>query len=116
MLNCGATIDLAANLALTPALKCLVLDSHKPIHINNVHGSEQVLVVKDSSVSEENVPSELSESEEDESEEDEETRKRQRERREAHENKRRRLIEYNAFNYYSCPCSMLVAQWSVGEG
>ena len=116
MLNCGATIDLAANLALTPALKCLVLDSHKPIHINNVHGSEQVLVVKDSSVSEENVPSELSESEEDESEEEEETRKRQRERREAHENKRRRLIEYNAFNYYSCPCSMLVAQWSVGEG
>lgn len=116
MLNCGATIDLAANLALTPALKCLVLDSHKPIHVNNVHGSEQVLVVKDSSVSEENVPSELSESEEDESEEDEETRKRQRERREAHENKRRRLIEYNAFNYYSCPCSMLVAQWSVGEG
>ena len=116
MLNCGATIDLAANLALTPALKCLVLDSHKPIHINNVHGSEQVLVVKDSSVSEENVPSELSESEEEESEEDEETRKRQRERREAHENKRRRLIEYNAFNYYSCPCSMLVAQWSVGEG
>lgn len=109
MLNCGATIDLAANLALTPALKCLVLDSHKPIHINNVHGSEQVLVVKDSSVSEENVPSELSESEEEESEEDEETRKRQRERREAHENKRRRLIEYNAFNYYSCPCSMLVA-------
>lgn len=116
MLNCGATIDLAANLALTPALKCLVLDSHKPIHINNVHGSEQVLVVKDSSVSEENVPSELSESEEDESEEDEETRKRQRERREAHENKRRRLIEYNAFNYYSCPCSMLVAALSVGEG
>lgn len=116
MLNCGATIDLAANLALTPALKCLVLDSHKPIHINNVHGSEQVLVVKDSSVSEENVPSELSESEEEESEEDEETRKRQRERREAHESKRRRLIEYNAFNYYSCPCSMLVAQWSVGEG
>ena len=116
MLNCGATIDLAANLALTPALKCLVLDSHKPIHINNVHGSEQVLVVKDSSVSEENVPSELSESEEDESEEDAETRKRQRERREAHESKRRRLIEYNAFNYYSCPCSMLVAQWSVGEG
>ena len=115
MLNCGATIDLAANLALTPALKCLVLDSHKPIHINNVHGSEQVLVVKDSSVSEENVPSELSESEEDESEEDEETRKRQRERREAHENKRRRLIEYNAFNYYSCPCSMLVAQWSGDE-
>ena len=116
MLNCGATIDLAANLALTPALKCLVLDSHKPIHINNVHGSDQVLVVKDSSVSEENVPSELSESEDEESEEDEETRKRQRERREAHENKRRRLIEYNAFNYYSCPCSMLVAQWSVGEG
>lgn len=116
MLNCGATIDLAANLALTPALKCLVLDSHKPIHINNVHGSEQVLVVKDSSVSEENVPSELSESEDEESEEDEETRKRQRERREAHENKRRRLIEYNAFNYYLCPCSMLVAQWSVGEG
>ena len=66
MLNCGATIDLAANLALTPALKCLVLDSHKPIHINNVHGSDQVLVVKDSSVSEENVPSELSESEEEE--------------------------------------------------
>ena len=116
MLNCGATIDLAANLALTPALKCLVLDSHKPIHINNVHGSEQVLVVKDSSVSEENVPSELSESEEDESEEDEETRKRQRERHEAHENKRRRLIEYNAFNYYSCPCSMLVAALSGGEG
>ena len=116
MLNCGATIDLAANLALTPALKCLVLDSHKPIHINNVHGSEQVLVVKDSSVSEENVPSELSESEDEESEEEEETRKRQRERREAHESKRRRLIEYNAFNYYSCPCSMLVAQWSVGEG
>lgn len=116
MLNCGATIDLAANLALTPALKCLVLDSHKPIHINNVHGSEQVLVVKDSSVSEENVPSELSESEEDESEEDEETRKRQRERREAHESKRRRLIEYNAFNYYSCPCSMLVAALSGGEG
>ena len=116
MLNCGATIDLAANLALTPALKCLVLDSHKPIHINNVHGSGQVLVVKDSSVSEENVPSELSESEEDESEEDEETRKRQRERREAHENKRRRLIEYNAFNYYSCPCSMLVAALSGGEG
>lgn len=115
MLNCGATIDLAANLALTPALKCLVLDSHKPIHINNVHGSDQVLVVKDSSVSEENVPSELSESEE-ESEEDEETRKRQRERREAHENKRRRLIEYNAFNYYSCPCSMLVAALSGGEG
>ena len=116
MLNCGATIDLAANLALTPALKCLVLDSHKPIHINNVHGSDQVLVVKDSSVSEENVPSELSESEEDESEEDEETRKRQRERREALENKRRRLIEYNAFNYYSCPCSMLVAALSGGEG
>ena len=116
MLNCGATIDLAANLALTPTLKCLVLDSHKPIHINNVHGSDQVLVVKDSSVSEENVPSELSESEDEESEEEEETRKRQRERREAHENKRRRLIEYNAFNYYSCPCSMLVAQWSVGEG
>lgn len=116
MLNCGATIDLAANLALTPALKCLVLDSHKPIHINNVHGSDQVLVVKDSSVSEENVPSELSESEEDESEEDEETRKRQRERREAHENKRRRLIEYNAFNYYSCACSMLVAARSGGEG
>ena len=116
MLNCGATIDLAANLALTPALKCLVLDSHKPIHINNVHGSDQVLVVKDSSVSEENVPSELSESEEDESEEDEETRKRQRERREAHENKRRRLIEYNAFNYYSGPCSMLVAALSGGEG
>ena len=111
MLNCGATIDLAANLALTPALKCLVLDSHKPIHVNNVHGSEQVLVVKDSSVSEESVPSELSESEE-----DEETRKRQRERREAHENKRRRLIEYNAFNYYSCPCSMLVAALSGGEG
>lgn len=116
MLNCGATIDLAANLALTPALKCLVLDSHKPIHINNVHGSEQVLVVKDSSVSEENVPSELSESEDEESEEDEETRKRQRERREAHENKRRHLIEYNAFNYYSCPCSMLVAALSGGEG
>lgn len=116
MLNCGATIDLAANLALTPALKCLVLDSHKPIHINNVHGSEQVLVVKDSSVSEENVPSELSESEDEESEEDEETRKRQRERREAHESKRRRLIEYNAFNYYSCPCSMLVAALSGGEG
>ncbi len=116
MLNCGATIDLAANLALTPALKCLVLDSHKPIHVNNVHGSEQVLVVKDSSVSEESVPSELSESEEEESEEDEETRKRQRERREAHENKRRRLIEYNAFNYYSCPCSMLVAALSGGEG
>ena len=116
MLNCGATIDRAANLALTPALKCLVLDSHKPIHINNVHGSEQVLVVKDSSVSEENVPSELSESEDEESEEDEETRKRQRERREAHENKRRRLIEYNAFNYYSCPCSMLVAALSGGEG
>lgn len=116
MLNCGATIDLAANLALTPALKCLVLDSHKPIHINNVHGSDQVLVVKDSSVSEENVPSELSESEDEESEEDEETRKRQRERREAHENKRRRLIEYNAFNYYSCPCSMLVAALSGGKG
>ena len=116
MLNCGATIDLAANLALTPAIKCLVLDSHKPIHINNVHGSDQVLVVKDSSVSEENVPSELSESEDEESEEDEETRKRQRERREAHENKRRRLIEYNAFNDYSCPCSMLVAALSGGEG
>lgn len=116
MLNCGATIDLAANLALTPALKCLVLDSHKPIHINNVHGSDQVLVVKDSSVGEENVPSELSESEDEEDEEDEETRKRQRERREAHENKRRRLIEYNAFNYYSCPCSMLVAALSGGEG
>lgn len=115
MLNCGATIDLAANLTLTPALKCLVLDSHKPIHINNVHGSDQVFVVKDSSVSEENVPSELSESEDEESEEDEETRKRQRARREAHENKRRRLIEYNAFNYYSCPCSMLVAERSGDE-
>ena len=54
--------------------------------------------------------------EEEESEEDEETRKRQRERREAHESKRRRLIEYNAFNYYSCPCSMLVAARSGGEG
>ena len=50
-----------------------------------------------------------------ESEEDEETRKRQRARREAHENKRRRLIEYNAFNYYSCPCSMLVAERSGDE-
>ena len=51
----------------------------------------------------------MSESEEEEgSEDDEATRKRKRERREAHEAKRRRLIEYNAFNYYSCPCSMLV--------
>ena len=117
MLNCGATIDLAANLSLTPSLKCLVFDSHKPIHINNVHGSEggvedhsaPVFIVKDSSVSEETVPTELSESEEEEaSEDDEATRKRKRERREAHEAKRRRLIEYNAFNYYSCPCSMLV--------
>ena len=113
MLNCGATIDLAANLSLTPSLKCLVFDSHKPVHINNVHGSEigssQVFIVKDSSVSEETVPTELSESEEEEgSEDDEATRKRKRERREAHEAKRRRLIEYNAFNYYSCPCSMLV--------
>ncbi|KAM7452757.1 hypothetical protein BLSTO_06503 [Blastocystis sp. subtype 1] len=113
MLNCGATIDLAANLSLTPSLKCLVFDSHKPVHINNVHGSEigssQVFIVKDSSVSDETVPTELSESEEEEgSEDDEATRKRKRERREAHEAKRRRLIEYNAFNYYSCPCSMLV--------
>ena len=70
MLNCGATIDLAANLSLTPSLKCLVFDSHKPVHINNVHGSEigssQVFIVKDSSVSEETVPTELSESEEEE--------------------------------------------------
>ena len=118
MLNCGATIDLAANLSLTPSLKCLVFDSHKPIHINNVHGSEnsdengsnQVFIVKDSSVSVETVPTELSESEEEEeaSDDDEATRKRKREKWEAHEAKRRRLIEYNAFNYYSCPCSMLV--------
>ena len=42
MLNCGATVELAIHLSLSPGMKCIVLDSHKPIHIGNIQNSDQV--------------------------------------------------------------------------
>ena len=42
MLNCGGTIDLEENLSLHPSIKCFVIDSHRPLHLANVQGNEQV--------------------------------------------------------------------------
>ena len=46
MLNCGATVELAAHLSLTAEMKCIVLDSHKPIHIGNIKNADQVSFVR----------------------------------------------------------------------
>ena len=44
MLNCGATVDLKQNLSLQ-SKTCLVIDSHRPIHLGNIKESENVIVV-----------------------------------------------------------------------
>lgn len=122
MLNCGATVELGAHLSLREDMKCIVLDSHKPIHIGNIQSGEQVVVVNDGTVDESEIPSDLSEESSEESEEseesemDEETRNRKREiklsreaRRQRNDKKRRLLANYNEFNYYSRPTSIQVS-------
>ena len=42
LLNCGGIIDLREMLQLKQDVKCYVVDSHRPIHLSNVHGDEQV--------------------------------------------------------------------------
>lgn len=44
MLNCGGTVDLTDNLSLPSSSKCLVIDSHRPIHLGNVRSDDRVCV------------------------------------------------------------------------
>ena len=45
MLNCGATVDLNQNLSLQ-SKTCLVIDSHRPIHLGNIRESKNVGIVE----------------------------------------------------------------------
>ena len=42
MLNCGGTVDLNENLSLPSSSKCLVVDSHRPIHLGNIRSDSRV--------------------------------------------------------------------------
>ena len=47
MLNCGALVDLAEMFALRETHTIYVCDAHRPIHLRNLFGSGQVVVLDD---------------------------------------------------------------------
>lgn len=81
LINCGAIVNLANLLPWDrPDLTCYVVDSHRPIHLANIHERERVYVLHDEEedMDEENLPSDgeglsggESSDEEEEKEEDE---------------------------------------------
>ena len=41
-LGCGGIVDLKEFLDLSDEVKCYVIDAHRPLHLSNIHGDEQV--------------------------------------------------------------------------
>ena len=137
MLNCGGTVDLNENLSLPSSSKCLVVDSHRPIHLGNIRSDsrvdfyelnkEEIVVVNDGSIEPSEIPSDISESEEEceeevNEDEDEESMKRRVEKEKEHElkrlehdRKRRKLTRYEEYNYYSRPVSFQVSMIRENE-
>eukprot|EP00941_MAST-03F_sp_MAST-3F-sp1_P000861 g861.t1 len=59
MLNCGAVVNLNQILRLPRSITCLVLDSHRPIHLANVYQQDsRIIVFNDGSLLENDLPSE----------------------------------------------------------
>jgi len=56
MLNCGGIKDLAQELELPPHVTCFVVDAHKPWHLSNIHGSQNVVVFDDGSTVHDDLP------------------------------------------------------------
>jgi cell division control protein 45 len=75
-LGCGGIVNLKEMFALSDRVKCYVVDAHRPYHLSNVHGNEQIVLFDDEqqALSEypENVEEESSESESSSDEEGEE--------------------------------------------
>jgi cell division control protein 45 len=47
MLNCGALVDLTEMFSLSEQHTIYVYDKHRPIHLRNLFGSAQVVVLDD---------------------------------------------------------------------
>lgn len=60
MINCGAIVDVCKTLSLRPEdnIRCFILDSHRPVHLANIHADENLVVVMDDGLlsSQENIP------------------------------------------------------------
>lgn len=52
MLNCGSRMNLTKvfNLIDKPDLHCFIVDSHRPVHLANIHSPSQVCVINDGSI------------------------------------------------------------------
>ena len=58
MLNCGAIVDVceALQLGVDESIRCFVLDSHRPVHLSNMHASDNVVVFDDGILAGEDIP------------------------------------------------------------
>ena len=52
MLNCGAIVDVFERLALSveEPIRCFVLDSHRPVHLSNIHAKNFKVIVFDDGI------------------------------------------------------------------
>ena len=70
MINCGAIVNSKAMIPFPLHVKCLVIDSHRPIHLSNVYDAEQVIVLDDEAISIQEMPEYGSDIEREEHEDD----------------------------------------------
>lgn len=52
LIDCGATVDLAELLSVAPQMMIYLVDSHRPVHLNNVFGNSQLFVLDDGFIEE----------------------------------------------------------------
>jgi cell division control protein 45 len=52
MVNCGAIVDVKEVFMLTrdDDIRCFILDSHRPVHLANIHAHEDLVVVMDDGI------------------------------------------------------------------
>lgn len=45
MINCGAVVDVrdALGLSFDQSIRCFIIDSHRPVHLANLHGTNSFL-------------------------------------------------------------------------
>ncbi|KAK8813177.1 hypothetical protein WA158_002769 [Blastocystis sp. Blastoise] len=55
-LNCGGSVDLSSVLTLSEDTICYVIDSHRPISIENIRSPKQIIVINDGSILLDDVP------------------------------------------------------------
>ncbi|KAL1922012.1 uncharacterized protein VTP21DRAFT_10654 [Calcarisporiella thermophila] len=50
MINCGGMMDIAEDFELSPDINVIIMDSHRPLNLHNIFGSNQILVLDDGEI------------------------------------------------------------------